>query len=463
MPIPSARSVAFSVLVESEHAEEGLDTLLERALLRTPLDGRDRALALEITYGVCRRLRTIDWRLEPVLDKPLARLPIGVQMLLRIGAYQVLFLDRIPASAAVNESVNLAKAQVRKLKRDWGGVINAVLRALIREPSAPWPSLQDDAAHALAVRYSVPEWLSRRWLDRLGLSTAQIACEQASLIPPMTIRANLLQITRDELLRRLEKAGIKGKLTRISPAGIILVDGGSIASLPGFAEGQFYVEDEAAQLIPFLLDARPGDLVLDACAAPGGKATHLAELMQDQGRIYAVDRNAARLRVLQTNCSRLQLKSIAPLVGDLRDFSWKDAIAKADRSSDRLWFDRILVDAPCSGLGVLRRHPEAKWRKDQNAFARHQAMQSQILESAARCLRHGGVLVYSTCSTEPEENEAVINGFLRSHAEFRRESVAPWLPEPGRQFLTAQGDFSTMGNADSMDGFYAARLTRMDS
>ena len=453
----------MSVLVESEHSEEGLDTLFDRALLRTPLDSRDRALALEITYGVCRRLRTIDWRLEPVLDKPLARLPMAVQMLLRIGAYQLLFLDRIPASAAVNESVNLAKSQVKKLQRDWGGFVNGVLRALIREPSAPWPSVHDDAAYALAVRYSVPEWLSRRWLDRLGLTTAQTVCEQASLIPPVTLRVNLLRITREALLRRLEKAGMKGKPTRISPVGITLVEGGSVASLPGFAEGQFYVEDEAAQLIPFLLDVRPGNLILDACAAPGGKATHIAELMEDQGRIFAVDRSAARLSVLQKNCSRLQLKSIVPIVGDLRDASWEDAAAKADKQAERLWFDRILVDAPCSGLGVLRRHPELKWRKEQNAFARHQAVQSQILDSAARCLRPGGVLVYSTCSTEPEENEAVIDGFLRSHAEFRRVSVAPGLPEPGRQFLTAQGDFSTMGNVDSMDGFYAARLTRMDS
>jgi 16S rRNA (cytosine967-C5)-methyltransferase len=223
------------------------------------------------------------------------------------------------------------------------------------------------------------------------------------------------------------------------------------------------VEDEAAQLIPFLLDVRPGNLVLDACAAPGGKATHIAELMEDQGRIYAVDRSAGRLRAVQTNSSRLQLKSIVPIVGDLRDSSWEDAAAKTVKTPDRLWFDRILVDAPCSGLGVLRRHPESKWRKGQNAFARHQAVQSHILDSAARCLRPGGVLVYSTCSTEPEENEVVIDGFLRSHAEFRRMSVAPWLPEAGRQFLTARGDFSTMGNVDSMDGFYAARLTRMDS
>jgi 16S rRNA (cytosine967-C5)-methyltransferase len=463
MPIHSARSVALSVLVESEHSEEGLDTLFDRALLRTPLDGRDRALALELTYGVCRRLLTIDWRLKPVLDKPLARLPGPVQMLLRIGAYQLLFLDRIPASAAVNESVNLAKAQVKNMQRDWGGFVNAVLRALIREPSAPWPSVHDDAAYALAVRYSVPQWLSRRWLDRLGLSAAQTVCEQASLIPPVTLRVNLLRITREELLRRLEKAGIQGRPTRISPAGITIVEGGSVAMLPGFSEGHFYVEDEAAQLIPFLLDVRPGDLILDACAAPGGKATHLAELIEDQGLIYAVDRSAGRLSVLQTNCSRLQLKSIVPIVGDLRGSSWEGAAAKAGKATDPLWFDRILVDAPCSGLGVLRRHPESKWRKDQNAFARHQAVQSHILDSAARCLRPGGVLVYSTCSTEPEENEAVIDGFLSSHAEFRRESVAPWLPEAGRQLLTSHGDFSTLGNVESMDGFYAARLTRVDS
>jgi 16S rRNA (cytosine967-C5)-methyltransferase len=463
MPIHSARSVALSVLVESEQSEEGLDTLLERALLHTPLHGRDRALTHEITYGVCRRLLTIDWRLEPVLDKPLARLPRTVQMVLRMGAYQLLFLDRVPASAAVNESVHLVKVQAKKLKRDWSGVVNAVLRALMREMCAPWPSVHEDAAYALAVRYSVPEWLSRRWLDRLGLFAAQTVCEQASLIPPVTLRVNSLQISRNELLQRLEKAGVAAKPTRISPAGITLVDGGSVASLPGFAEGQFYVEDEAAQIIPLLMDVRTGDLVLDACAAPGGKATHLAEIMEDQGQIYAVDRSAVRLSVLQTNLRRLQLKSIVPLVGDLSNSSWEDAVAKASKASERPWFDRILVDAPCSGLGVLRRHPESKWRKDQNAFARHQAVQSEILEAAARCLRAGGVLVYSTCSTEPEENEAVIDGFLRSHAEFRREPVAPWLPEAGRQFLTAQGDFSTMGNADSMDGFYAARLTRMDS
>jgi 16S rRNA (cytosine967-C5)-methyltransferase len=205
--------------------------------------------------------------------------------------------------------------------------------------------------------------------------------------------------------------------------------------------------------------------VLDACAAPGGKATHLAELMQDQGAIYAVDRKGARQDVLRSNCYRLKIQSVVPIVSDIRDQSaWRKAMKPAGKGTDQaMQFDRILVDAPCSGLGVLRRHPEAKWRKDSEAFERHHTVQFQILESVAPCLRPGGVLVYSTCSTEPEENESVIDQFLRAHAGFQRESVAPWLPEAGQRFLTERGDLSTMGNCLSMDGFYAARLKRVET
>ena len=456
--------MALSVLIECQHSDDSLEALMDRALRPAALDQRDRALAVEIAFGVLRRLGTIDWRLGPVLNKPLARLPVVVQMLLRIGAYQILFLNRIPPSAAVSESVNLAKTQTRKLKRDWSGLVNAVLRALIREPSPPWPSLHEQASEALAVRYSVPEWLSRRWIERWGIERAQTACEQVSVIPPLTLRVNQLQVNRNEFLGRLHEAGIQAKPTRISPVGVALQEGVSIPSLPGFEAGQFYVEDEAAQLIPGLLDVRPGDLILDACAAPGGKTTHLAELTKDMGRIYAVDRSEARLKLLDANRRRLRHTSLFPIVGDIRDPSWRNAISRdGERRDGLVRFDRILVDVPCSGLGVLRRHPEAKWRKSSEQFERHHELQLQILDAAALCLRPGGVLVYSTCSTEAEENEGVIDQFLRSHAEFRRESVAPWLPEGGQNFLTERGDLSTMGNRDSMDSFYAARLTNVCS
>lgn len=451
----------MSVLADSVTAEEGVDDLLDQALSSCPLvDDRDPALATELAYGVVRRRGTLDWRLGAVLDKPLPRLPVLVQMLLRLGAYQILFLDRIPHSAAVNESVNLAKACGRLLGRDWSGFVNAVLRALIREPAPPWPS---EPARAFAARFSVPEWLGHRWIERMGAEKAERVGEQTCSIPPLTVRVNRLKTTRDEYLAKLRQAGIGAQATVISPVGVIIQDSGPVARIPGFAEGLFYVEDEAAQLIPLVLSPQPGDIVLDACAAPGGKATHLAQLMGDQGAVYAVDRNGARLDLLQSNSARLGTKSVVPLVGDARRPStWLPAVTIDDRMRGQgAPFDRILVDAPCSGMGVLRRHPEAKWRKDSAMFARHHRLQREILESVAACLRAGGVLVYSTCSTEPEENESVIEDFCRAHADFRRESVAPWVPDRARSFLTERGDLSTAVNSCSMDGFYAARLKKV--
>ena len=465
---PSARAIALSLLVESVKSEEGIDVLLDRALARCSFDDRERSLTVELAYGVLRRLATIDWRLEPVLEKPLPRLPVAVQMVLRLGAYQLLFLDRIPQSAAVNESVNLAKAFAGTVGRDWSGFVNAVLRALLRHPPQPWPSMSLDAAQALAVRYSVPGWLCRRWVERLGLTSAEAACEEVSAVPPLTLRVNQLITIREALLEKFSHVSIAAKPTSVSPFGILLQSRGTVPSLPEFHEGAFYVEDEAAQLIPLLLDPQPGDIVLDACAAPGGKSTHLAALMHNEGIIYAVDRKETRLDLVRSNCRRLGANIVVPIVGDIRQpREWVPMIGTAESSppkkaeAGKPFLDRILVDAPCSGLGVLRRHPEAKWRKGEEALPRHQALQYQILEAVVPCLRPGGVLVYSTCSTEPEENEAVIERFCRAHAEFKRESIIPWLPPMAQRFVTERGAFSTVGNRSSMDGFYAARLRKV--
>jgi len=464
---PSARAIALSLLVESVKSEEGVDVLLDRALTRCSFDSRERALTVELTYGVLRRLATIDWRLEPVLDKPLFRLPVAVQMVLRLGAYQILFLDRIPESAAVNESVKLSKSCTHTLGRDWSGFVNAVLRALLRHPVQPWPSMDHDAAKALAVRYSVPGWLSRRWVERLGVASAEAACEGVSTAPPLTLRVNRLTTTREALLKTFAQAGLAAKPTSVSPCGILLEEGGLVPFLPGFHEGAFYVEDEAAQLVPPLLDPQSDDIVLDACAAPGGKSTHLADLMHNKGTIYAIDRKGARLDLLRSNCHRLGIKIVLPMVSDIRQPSeWlpniettRPSSVKKPRAGESV--DRILVDAPCSGLGVLRRHPEAKWRKGEQALPRHHTLQCEILEAVAPCLRPGGVLVYSTCSTEPEENEEVIEEFCHAHAEFQRESVIPWLPPAAQGLVTEQGALSTVGNQCSMDGFYAVRLRKV--
>ncbi len=456
----SPRSIALSILLSCQRTDGALDELIEQHAASVP-QPRDRSLVMELVYGVLRRQETIDWRLDAVLSKPLHRLPLVVQMLLRLGAYQLLFLDRIPASAAVNETVRLAKSHAKQLGRDWGGLVNGVLRNLIRVPTPPFPDPAVHPARSLSVQYGIPEWLTERWLDRMGFEQAESACRASSTIPSVTLRVNSNRLTREEFLERLRQGNVAARPAILSPVGVVLEKGQDVTSLPGFEAGNFYVEDEAAQLIPPILNPQPGETVLDACAAPGGKTMHLAELMGNRGTIYAVDRKPSRIDLLRQNCGRLCVQSVVPIVGDVRNPSeWSGMIAQGSSLHDEPLFDRILVDAPCSGLGVLRRHPEAKWRKDGLAFARHQKLQAEILDSMATCLRPGGVLVYSVCSTETEETEEVVSRFCQAYPGWMRESVAPWLPAIALPFMTDQGALSTMGNSFGMDGFYAIRLRR---
>lgn len=448
-PLPGTRAVALDALLSVERDQTFADDALDHYISRSRLDSRDRALALELVYGVLRRQNTLDWRLDHVATKSMAKLPARVRMALRLGAYQLLHLDRIPPSAAVNESVALMKTG--GTSAHWPGFVNAVLRALIRTPIPPWPDRGTDPVRALSVQHACPAWLAERWIARFGVQDADALCRSTTDIPPLTIRVNTLRTTRDALASRFIEHGHAVKPTRISPVGLTLDKCGSVANLPLFREGAFYVEDEAAQLVAPILDPQPGESVLDACAAPGGKTTHLAALMQNHGELFAVDSSAARLRLLEDNCRRLGIGIVRAIRAD--------ATLPLPNLHEHP-FDRILVDAPCSGLGVLRRHPEGKWRKEADALIQHQALQGQLLEQAGKRLRPGGVLVYSTCSSEPEENEQVIDQFCSTHKEFRRESVAPWLPSQGASFVTGQGDLSTMRNDDSMDLFFAARLRK---
>lgn len=474
-PPSPARAAALTVLLALQSDQTTVDDELEKKVAELRLDARDRALAMELIYGVLRRLEFVDWRLAPVLNKPLSRLPAGVQMLVRLGAYQLLCLDRIPASAAVDESVRLAKTHSTRWGHDWSGLVNAVLRNLLRRPEPPMPDPAVDPSHALSVRHSIPLWLCRRWMDRHGFEGADDVCRAAGSIPPLTVRVNRLRTTREQFLDRCRRQGIEAGTTTFSPVGVVLHTGGSVTTLPGFAEGDFYVEDEAAQLIPLILDPQPGELVLDVCAAPGGKTTHLAERMKNRGRVIAIDRKPDRLDLLRDNCRRLGITIVTAVVHDARksqemmrlfrrSLGGKGHVASVQSSaastSDGM-VDRILLDAPCSGIGVLRRHPEIKWRKHPSVFSRHQRLQRELLESAAAVLRPGGVLVYSTCSTEPEETEDVIEYFCRRYPGWVRESVGPWLPSNALSCMTAQGAFSTVGNQVGMDGFYAARLRKV--
>ncbi|TLY29547.1 MAG: 16S rRNA (cytosine(967)-C(5))-methyltransferase RsmB [Nitrospirae bacterium] len=460
-PRRSARRVALETLLANERAEVFAVDALDRSFSRAGLDVRDRALTLELVYGVLRHRATLDWRLDHVADRTIARLPSSVRTALRLGAYQLLYLGKVPPSAAVNESVKLVRFGKRRQSKHWAGFVNAVLRSLIRNPAPPWPDPAQDQVAALSVRYSCPAWLAQRWLHRFGFATAQSLCRATITIPPLTIRTNTLRLTRHALETDLVRAGYQVRPTAVSPVGLILEKCGPVTELPQFQAGAFYIEDEAGQLVPLILDPQPGERVLDACAAPGGKATHLAALMQNRGEIVAIDRSQRRLRLLQDNCRRLGVRIITTVNADMTQDCRQEG--KVGRELLNQPFDRILLDAPCSGLGVLRRHPEGKWQKAASLVVRHQATQMQMLEQAGRLLRPGGVLVYSTCSTEPDENEDVIEYFCKAHAEFRREPVSSWLPPTACVLLNTQGDLSTMRAPYPMDAFFAARLRKADT
>ncbi|MBD0305284.1 MAG: 16S rRNA (cytosine(967)-C(5))-methyltransferase RsmB [Nitrospiraceae bacterium] len=444
----------MDVLQKLEREKSFADEALDRFLHHAKLDYRDRALVVELVYGVLRHRSTLDWRLAQIADRPFDRLPVSVRTALRLGAYQLLYLERIPASAAVNESVSLIK---RSAGHYWAGFVNAVLRGLERASAPSWPDPAEDPTLAYAVRYGCPLWLAKRWIDHFGAERAASLCRATVAIPPLTLRVNTLRITRKALSLEFQKAGYEARSTEISPVGLLVEKCGPVIDLPLFEEGAFYVEDEAAQLIPPILDPQPGERVLDACAAPGGKTTHLAALMRNQGEIVAMDRHPHRLGRLEDNCRRLGIDIVTAIQAD----------AAQDLLSHRLNalrrpFDRVLLDAPCSGLGVLRRHPEGKWHKTEAMLPQHAATQIGLLDRVSRLLRPGGVLVYSTCSTEAEENEHVIAQFLRHHPAFSRESVVPWLPQSGRVLTNSEGDYSTVFSRYDMDGFFAARL-RKDS
>lgn len=470
--VSGARSVALEALLTIERSKAFADEALDHCLHHANLDARDRALTFELVYGVLRHRATIDWRLGLVADRPLERLPLPVMTALRLATYQLLYLQKIPPSAAVHESVALVKPVQARTRtsgqakgKDWSGFVNAVLRALIRAPTPPWPDPGFDPVRSLSTRFSCPPWLTERWVKRFGLDRAEALCRATLMVPPLTVRANTLGVTRETLAAGLAGDGHAVEAAAVSPVGLVLQKCGSVAELRQFRDGLFYVEDEAGQLVASLLDPQPGERILDACAAPGGKATHLAALMRDRGEIIALDHSPRRLRALQENCRRLGITIVTPVAADAAEDLTPSVDRTANRPLARLLdrpFDRILLDAPCSGLGVLRRHPEGKWQKEERELGSHQLRQRRLLERVSRLLRPGGVLVYSTCSTEPDENEDVVEYFCKQHAEFRREAVAPWLPEAGHALMTAQGYFSTLFNAHSMDVFFAARLRKAD-
>jgi 16S rRNA (cytosine967-C5)-methyltransferase len=419
---------------------------MDRELTKGNLNGPDRGLFAELVFGVLRRQGTLDYVLTGLLTQPLLRLEPQVLIFLRLGLYQLMYLDRIPESAAVNESVNLAKQSLPRAS----GLVNAVLRNYLRnKDTVTFPDPIAAPADSIAARHSHPAWLVKLWFSQLGETETELLAEAASRQPPLTLRANTLMTTRDELLNMFVTNGITVAPCRFSPHGIQIEGRHHIPGLPGFREGLFAVQDEASQMVAFLLDPQPGERVLDTCAAPGGKATHLAQLMGSLGEVLAMDNSGSKLPLILETAQRLGITNIRTRAADLLQSAALPAAA----------FDRVLLDAPCSGLGVIRRNPEAKWRLTPDDITRLAAVQKTMLKNAVRLLRPGGVLVYSTCSTSQQENEAVVLDFLSRNTDCVLENLNGLFPEY-REVFTEDGMFRAWPHRHGMDGFFAARLRK---
>lgn len=422
-----AREAALRVLLAVE-AGEMLQVALPRTLEAAKLEARDAALTTELVYGTLRRLRELDGRLQVATRRSMAAQRPPVRWLLRLGAYQLLF-SRIPSHAAVNETVALCGRWVPAAR----GFVNAALRAV-----RPGPSVS-----------GLPAWLRQRWVDRYGRQGAEAMEDWAVSPAPLTLRVNRLKTSRSELVARLMADGHAVRPTTWSADGVRLHRAGRVQSLAGYAEGLFAVQDEAAMLVGEAAGPVSGLRVVEVGTGRGGKLGHLFERMGGRGEAVGVDTSEPRIRSAQAAMARLGHQEIRLVVRDARE-PWPQLQG---------WADCVVVDAPCTGLGVVARRPDILQRIDPRAPSRHAVLQRELLDAAGRMVRPGGLIVYAVCSLEPEEGETVVSAFLSGASGFRPESIrggtVAW-----EHFEGAPGRYTSLPYRDGTDGFFIARLRR---
>ncbi|MBN1932449.1 MAG: 16S rRNA (cytosine(967)-C(5))-methyltransferase RsmB [Desulfobacterales bacterium] len=437
----NSRITALLILDALENGRKTLDAVLEdtndQINLFTP---SDRRLLYSLIYGVLRWRLRLDWILAHFAKKGLKKINPKVLNILRLGLFQIMFLDRIPVSAAVNTSVEMTKL----FAAPWVvPFVNAVLRSCARDyQNVASPELNKDPVGALAIEKSFPRWLIKRWLDRFGLLETRQLCDAVNTIAPITVRTNTLKINRDKLMECLQKDFERIEFSNDTSDGIRCFNPKiSIPEMKAFKMGWFQVQDEAAQLVTELLNPQPEETILDACAGLGGKTGHMAQLMKNIGMIIAMDKDKGKLLRLEAEMQRLGISIVKPYIHKID--------THIEIGSFKL-FDRILVDAPCSGLGVLRRNPDTKWSASEEKLRHYGERQLRFLENLAHRVKPEGVLVYAVCSIEPEENEYVIKTFLNKHSDF--------VIKKGRD---QNRYLRTYPHLHHMDGFFAVCLKRV--
>lgn len=440
----SAREVALQCLRAVHQSGAYANVAMAQILRRANLSDADRRLATELVYGLVKAGDTMDWMVSRYVSRPLQKISPMILEILRLGMYQLFFLDRIPAAAACNEAVNLAKKHGHK---GTASFVNAVLRTAVREPGrAKFPEGKGQETKRLALTKQHPEWLVRQWVEAFGWEETRALCDFDNAPAVLSLRVNTLKIQRDALLEALRAASVTAEPSAWSPDGILCHAHGALDDMAALREGLFQVQDESSMQVAPVVGALPGEFVIDACSAPGGKTTHLAALMNNQGHIVAADIYPAKLARVKENAARLGIDIIETLCADAREIGAR-YFAQADR---------LLLDVPCSGLGVLRRRADARWRKTPREIAALPALQRAILAGASPAVKPGGVLVYSTCTMQAAENEEVVKAFLAEQPTFSLEMTGHFLPLQKRNEAMVQ----FYPQRDKIDGFFIARLRK---
>ena len=452
------RETILTILVKIDSKQGFINILLNKLLDENKISTRDAAFINEITYGVVRNRNKLDWALSQFSTKPLSETPVLIRNILRMGVYQLLFLDKVPDYAVCNESVQLAK---KYGNHGIAKFVNGVLRNILRNrEDIRWPDKEKEMALYISTIYSHPLSIIERWLKRFGFADTVKICQANNKIPPLVIRTNTLKLSRSDLKGILEKKNILVKEGLFTEEALYVKGISNITKFPAYREGLFQIQDEASILVSHLLDPSPGESVIDVCSAPGGKTTHLAQLMANKGSLLAMDSNELRLLTVKSNCRRLGI--------DIVKTQQNNGAILAEKYMKTA--DKLLIDVPCTGLGVLRRKPDLRWQDyDSKRFEKLSELQGKILDTASNYLKIDGRLVYSTCSTEPEENEEAVSRFLEKHPDFELEDLSKFIKErklpvyesvqhKQNKFIQIYPGLSNL-NLD-LDGFFMAKMIR---
>lgn len=438
------RGLAVKILNRVERTDAYLEKLLDHEMRNSELSGPDKALLYEIVHGVTRWMGRLDWILNGFYKGQFSKAIPNLKNGLRVALYQILFLDRIPDHAAVNEAVEFVKKLQGQKPAD---LTNAILRNIIRSKSAiRYPDPAEDQIGYLSAYYSHPSWMVKRYLERFGFEDTEKLLIANNEKPYLTLRVNAIKTTVNDFKSLLESVNLKYKPGKFLNEFIQLQNLTNITAWDYYTKGYFNIQDESAGLACRLLDVHPGMNVLDMCAAPGGKTAYLGSLMSNAGRIVAVDRYEGRLKLLRSNNSRLGLTCVKTVESDALEFESPP-------------FDRVLADVPCSGTGTLSKKPDIKWKKDVFDLKKMTETQLKLIHKASTLVKPGGVLVYSTCSIEPEENFEIVKKFLETHPNYKFESAKEKFND---DVVDENGCIQTLPHKHQMDGAFAAKLIRIE-